>query len=315
MGSLKHARVRVGISGWRYPPWRGVFYPEGLRQKDELAYASRAFPSVELNGSFYSLQRPESYRDWYDATPEDFVFAVKGGRFITHMKRLRNVETALANFFASGLLCLGEKLGPILWQLPPTFRFEPEVLRRFFELLPRDLRAVERLARGHDPRLRGRVALERRSANRAVRHALEVRHDSFLDPAYVPLLKEHGVASCVADAAGLYPIIEDVTSDFAYVRLHGATELYVSGYDSRALRRWAEKIRSWQGVDVFVYFDNDVKVRAPYDARNLARLLEGKRPLPVPSVLAQVSEEPRSSWDAWPERDRARLNGGGTKRM
>lgn len=302
MGRLKQARVRVGISGWRYPPWRGVFYPEGLRQKDELSFASRAFPSVELNGSFYSLQRPESYRAWYDATPEDFVFAVKGGRYITHMKRLRDVETALANFFASGLLCLGEKLGPILWQLPPTFRYDRDTLRRFFDLLPRDLREVARLARRHDPRLSGRVALSLRGGNRAVRHALEVRHDSFLDSSYVPLLKQHGIASCVADAAGLYPLIDDLTSDFAYVRLHGATQLYVSGYGPAALRRWAEKIRAWRGVDVYVYFDNDVKVRAPYDAQNLSRLLEGKRPLPVPKVLARVSEEPRSTWQAWPAR-------------
>lgn len=302
MGRLKQSRIRVGISGWRYPPWRGVFYPEGLRQKDELSFASRAFPSVELNGSFYSLQRPESYRAWYDATPEDFVFAVKGGRFITHMKRLRDAETALANFFASGLLCLGEKLGPILWQLPPTFRYDRDTLRRFFDLLPRDLREVARLARRHDPRLSGRVALALRGGNRAVRHALEVRHDSFFDSSYVPLLKQHGIASCVADAAGLYPLIDDLTSDFAYVRLHGATQLYVSGYGAAALRRWAEKIRSWRGVDVYVYFDNDVKIRAPYDAQNLSRLLEGKRPLPVPKVLARVSEEPRSTWQAWPAR-------------
>lgn len=314
MGRLKQVSIRVGISGWRYPPWRGVFYPEQLRQKDELAYASRAFPSIELNGSFYSLQRPESYRAWHDATPENFVFSVKGGRFITHMKRLRDVDTALANFFASGLLCLGEKLGPILWQLPPTFRFDAEVLRRFFELLPRDLRELQQLASRHDGRLRGRVALELRGKNRPVRHALEVRHDSFLDPSYVPLLKQHGIASCVADAAGLYPLIDDLTSDFAYVRLHGATQLYVSGYDPKALRHWAEKIRGWRGADVFVYFDNDVKVRAPYDAQNLTRLLEGKRALPLPKALADVSEEPRSVWEAWPTRNRARVNAAETKR-
>src|SRR5689334_22429998 len=116
MELLEAPQVRVGISGWRYPTWRGLFYPPGLRQKDELSFASRVFPSIELNGSFYSLQRPTTYQDWYSATPRDFVFAVKGSRFITHMKRLRNARTALANFFASGLLCLGEKLGPLLWQ-------------------------------------------------------------------------------------------------------------------------------------------------------------------------------------------------------
>src|SRR3954464_2726735 len=120
--------IRIGISGWRYGPWRGKFYPKGLRQKDELAFASQQFSSIEINGTFYSLQSPDSFRAWRDTTPEDFVFAVKGPRFITHMKKLKDVETPLANFFASGVLALGAKLGPVLWQLPPSFRFGPERL-------------------------------------------------------------------------------------------------------------------------------------------------------------------------------------------
>jgi uncharacterized protein YecE (DUF72 family) len=293
-------RVRIGISGWRYPPWRGVFYPQGLRQTQELAFASRAFPTIELNGSFYSLQRPQSYRDWYAAVPDDFVFAVKGGRYITHMKRLRDVKPALANFFASGLLCLGPKLGPILWQLPPHFRFDAEVLRAFFELLPRTTHAVARLARQHDHRLVGRSQVDALGEDRPIRHALEVRHPSFDDPRYIELLREHGIASCVADSAGLYPVIEQTTADFVYVRLHGAKELYVSGYSDDELRQWAERIRVWQTKrDVFVYFDNDVKVRAPFDARNLALILAGKPTESPPASISTVTEEPRTSWAAW----------------
>jgi uncharacterized protein YecE (DUF72 family) len=323
---LSPAIARVGISGWTYPPWRKVFYPEGLRQADELAFAARSFPTIEINGSFYSLMRPESYRAWSAAVPDDFIFSVKGGRYITHMLRLRNAKTALANFFASGVLCLGKKLGPILWQLPPKLKFDPDALRAFFDLLPRTTAEVERLAREHDRRLDGRSALEAVDGLRPVRHALEVRHETFMDARYVDILREYGVASCVADSAGLYPVIEDLTADFAYARLHGAKRLYVSGYSTRDLQPWAARVRAWlSGSDavpakpslrrtaaadtgarsVFVYFDNDVKVRAPFDAQNLARLLEGKRPFRLPAVLETVTEEPLSSWDAWRPRRRA----------
>ncbi len=293
-------RVRIGISGWKYPPWRGVFYPPGLPQAQELAFASRAFPTIELNGSFYSLQQPQSYRDWYAAVPDDFVFAVKGGRYITHMKRLRDVKPALANFFASGLLCLGRKLGPILWQLPPNFRFERDRLRAFFELLPRTTRDVERLARQHDSRLIGRSQVDATSEDVPIRHTLEVRHTSFADPRYIELLREHGIASCVADSAGRYPMIEDATADFVYVRLHGAKELYVSGYSPAELQQWAGRIQQWRTRhDVFVYFDNDVKVRAPFDARNLAHILAGEATEAPPASIDNVTEEARTSWQAW----------------
>jgi uncharacterized protein YecE (DUF72 family) len=300
MTSLASSRVRIGISGWTYPPWRGVFYPPGLRQADELSFASRAFPSIELNGSFYSLQRPESYRAWYAAVPDDFVFAVKGGRFITHMKRLRDVKTALANFFASGLLCLGNKLGPLLWQLPPNLRFDPDVLRSFFDLLPRTTNDVERLARQHDRRLAGRSQIEAVDELPPLRHTLEVRHPSFEDARYLDVLREYGVASCVADSAGRYPMIEDLTADFAYARLHGAKELYVSGYSPAELKEWAARIRKWKrGRDVFVYFDNDVKVRAPFDARNLALILANQPTQAPPKSIETVTEEARTTWAAW----------------
>lgn len=275
--TLGKSEVRIGISGWRYAPWRGVFYPKGLRQSDELAYAARCFSSVELNGSFYSLARPTSYAQWRDATPGSFVFAVKGGRYITHMKRLRDVTTPLANFFASGPLLLGNKLGPILWQLPATITFDPAVLRGFLEQLPKSKREMADLAAQHDERLLGRSALTPLD-DALVRHTLEVRHSSFDTPAFYELLSEHSVACCVADSAGKFPQLDAVTAPFVYVRLHGSTELYVSGYRPEELRQWAKRVREWatQGLDVYIYFDNDAKVHAPFDARALYEML--KRP-------------------------------------
>ncbi|CAN5316820.1 DUF72 domain-containing protein [soil metagenome] len=278
--------IRIGISGWRYAPWRGTFYPEGLAQRRELEYASRHVNSIEINGSFYSLQTPDSYRRWHDATPEDFVFAVKGSRYITHMKRLRDVERPLANFFASGVLRLGPKLGPLLWQFPPNFKLDLERFERFFDLLPRDLEAAAKLARRHDDRLKARAWMQI-DGNRRLRHSVEIRHESFRDERFIRLLRRHRVALVVADTAGKWPFLEDVTGDFVYVRLHGDEEIYVSGYTDEALDVWARKIRRWaagkdaphadviksarkrKSRDVYVYFDNDVKVRAPEDARSL----------------------------------------------
>jgi uncharacterized protein YecE (DUF72 family) len=268
------AGVRIGISGWRYPPWRGTFYPKGLAQRDELTFAARHLSTIEINGSFYSLQRPEYYAAWAAQVPADFVFAVKGGRFITHMKRLADPEVSLANFFASGLLALGPKLGPMLWQLPPTLGFDPGLLSAFFRALPRTTTAAARLAARHDERLEGR-ALTVTDAERPIRHALEVRHPSFAVPELVELLREHQVALVVADTAGRWPALDAVTADFVYVRLHGDTELYVSGYSETALDVWADRARGWiqAGLGVWIYFDNDAKVRAPFDAISLSRRL------------------------------------------
>ncbi len=285
-------RIRIGISGWRYAPWRGVFYPKDLPQRRELEYASRAFPTVEINGTFYSLQRPESYRRWRDETPRDFVFALKGSRYITHMLRLRDAGAALAAFFASGPLALHGKLGPILWQLPPNFAYDEARLRGFFELLPKDAEQALRLARRRDKAgMKGRTVLSI-DRNRRLRHAIEVRHRSFEDPGFALLLREYGLALVVADTAGKWPLIEEPTADFMYLRLHGDKQLYVSGYGAAALKRWAGRIRAWseggqpRGArrigearvprrprDVYCYFDNDAKVHAPFDAQNLARLL------------------------------------------
>ncbi len=283
--------IRVGISGWRYAPWRGVFYPRGLPQRQELEFAAERMTTIEVNGSFYALQRPESYRTWAQATPDDFVLSVKGPRFVTHLKKLADVGTPLANFFASGLLALGPKLGPVLWQLPPTLGYDPDRLAAFFAQLPRTTQAAAELATAHDERLDGR-AWTTTDADRPVRHVMEVRHATFETPGFVELLRAHDVGLVVADTAGRWPVMHDVTSDVVYVRLHGDTELYVSGYDDAALDRWAARLRVWEaggepagartlagpaapsaGRDVFVYFDNDVKVRAPLDAMALERRL------------------------------------------
>lgn len=274
---LGGSTVRIGVSGWRYAPWRGVFYPHGLRQADELGFISRTFCSVELNGSFYSLQRPSLYATWRDATPDSFVFSVKGGRYVTHLKRLRDVDTALANFFASGVMCLGRKLGPILWQLPARVTFEPNVIERFLALLPRDTAGMAKLAANHDERVAGRSVVEP-LVQAPVLHTLEVRHPSFIDSRFYALLREHSVACCVADSGDEFPMLDEVTAPFVYARLHGSEELYMSGYRPAQLRSWSNRVRKWadQGCDVYLYFDNDGKVRAPFDAANLIRTLQGK---------------------------------------
>jgi uncharacterized protein YecE (DUF72 family) len=314
------ARIRIGLSGWRYAGWRGVFYPPGLAQQRELEFASRAFRTIELNGSFYSLQRPESYERWYDATPPGFVFAVKGGRYITHYLRLREFERPLANFFASGVLALDDKLGPFLWQFPPRFRYDPARMAAFLAALPRDAEAALALARRRDSRMKGRarLAIDR---NRPLRHAVEIRHPSFECHDFIALLREHRVALVVADTAGSWPYREDVTADFLYLRLHGDRELYASGYTDRALERWAARIRTWAAGgepadarrvsargpprrprDLFCYFDNDVKVRAPFDADRLMQKLALERDdpsfrFPPRSALARARPAaPLSPW-------------------
>ena len=266
--------IRVGISGWRYEPWRGVFYPQGLPQRRELEYCGLHFPTVEINGSFYSLQRPEYYEAWYRDTPPGFVFAVKGSRYITHMLRLNHIEKPLANFYASGILALKDKLGPFLWQFPEMFHFKPERLEAFFELLPRTTKQALALARRRDGRMTGRARLAI-DANRPLRHAVEVRHASFINGDFISLLKKHRIGLVVADTAGRWPKMFDLTADFVYVRLHGDKEIYASGYTRRALDAWAARIREWdRRGDVYVYFDNDVKVKAPYDALSLMDKLD-----------------------------------------
>jgi uncharacterized protein YecE (DUF72 family) len=276
-------------------------------------------PTIEINGSFYSLQRPEYYADWHDATPENFVFSVKGPQYITHRRRLKEIETPLANFFASGVFELKAKLGPILWQFPPMLPFIAERFEAFFAQLPHDTDAAAAIAARHDLG-DGRTSLVP-DRKRLLRHAVEIRHPSFVDPAFIALLRKHRIALVVADTAGKWPLLEDLTADFVYVRLHGDEELYASGYSDAALERWAQRFRTWsQGGqvddaylasstkprprasrDIYCYFDNDVKVHAPFNAATLMRKLGQETP------LGTAGEHPvyPKGWQAPVVRDRA----------
>lgn len=285
----KTGQIRVGISGWRYLPWRGVFYPPKLPQRQELEFASSKLTSLEINGTFYSMQRPTSFQSWYSSTPPDFKFSVKGPRYITHIQRLREVETPLSNFLASGVLLLREKLGPFLWQFPPSFKLDIEKMENFLKLLPHDSGAAKYLASNHDAWMKKRVAFEDADDHYKLRHAIEIRNKSFAVPEFLELLRKYDVAIVYADSVE-WPKITDVTSDFVYCRMHASEVLYASGYDAKALDQCAEWVLAWakgdepttekilkmitpaaKTRDVFVYFDNDAKVRAPFDAQELIR--------------------------------------------
>ena len=292
---MKH--IHIGISGWRYAPWRGDFYPEGLKQREELAFASRAVSSIEINGSFYALQTPERYAGWAAETPDGFCFAVKAPRYITHIRRLDDVATPIANFFASGPLQLGEKLGPILWQFPPSMAFDEQRFADFLALLPQDTEQALRSAKKADRLQDGSLDAPHQQK---LRHAVEIRHPSFCDPAFIKLLRKHNVALVFADSAGKWPYAEDLTADFVYLRLHGNKKLYESGYDEDAIDHWHQRIATWsrgqqpgdaqlidshkprarKSRDVYCYFDNDLKVRAPYDAHALLEKFDLARELP-----------------------------------
>ena len=281
--------ARIGISGWTYPPWRGVFYPKGLRQKDELSYAAGQFRTVEVNGTFYGLQKPDSFATWAAQVPQDFVFSIKAPRFITHIRRLRDVSVPVANFLASGVLRLGTKLGPILWQLPPSLVFDAQVVEAFLAALPHDTQAAAEIAAQHEKRLDGRD-WTKTDACRPLRHAIEIRHESFRDPAFIALLRQYRVALVCADTPQ-WPRLGDVTADFVYARLHGSDQLYASGYGDDAIAAWAGRVHTWQAGgtpqdldrvaaaaprrkrDVYVYFDNDIKVLSPRDAKSLETLI------------------------------------------
>jgi uncharacterized protein YecE (DUF72 family) len=282
-------KIRVGIAGWRFDGWRGGFYPEDLPQKRELEFASRKLSSIELNGTFYSTQKPQSFLAWKKETPDDFVFAIKGSQFITHVRRLENVEGALANFLAQGMLSLGRKLGPILWQLPPQTTFNAEKIEAFLKLLPHTHRQAAAYAKQRDEWMAGRSWLDV-DEDLPFRHAMESRHKSFATPAYIDLLRKYDVALVVADSVK-WPVMLDVTADFVYCRLHGSEKVYPDGYTEEGIDLWARRVVAWsQGDeatdgkrvhpepgpkrsarDVFVYFDDDNKERAPFDAQSLGR--------------------------------------------
>ena len=242
-------KIRVGIGGWVFPPWRGVFYPPGLPQAGELAHASRQVTAIEINGTFYGSQKPASFRRWHDETPEDFVFSLKGPRFVTHRSDLATAGPSIDRFFAGGVLELRDKLGPILWQFAPWMPFDEPAFAAFLELLPQRL------------------------DNRAMRHVVEVRHRSFASPSFAALLRRNQVAVAVVDDDN-YAALDDVTADFVYARLRRCAEGEPTGYAPATLDRWAERFRQ-QAVqrDYFVYFINGAKVRAPAAAKSLLQRL------------------------------------------
>lgn len=282
--------IRIGVSGWTYTPWRGAFYPKGLAQKRELTFLAETFNAIEVNGSFYGMQVPKSFANWAAATPEDTLFAIKGPRYLTHMLKLNGPEAPLANFFASGVLALGKKLGPILWQFPPNFGFNPDKLEAFFRLLPRTGEEAAGLGRRHDHRLRAEPYLDVNGVG-TIRHAMEIRHESFRDAGFIELLRRYEIALVCADTVD-WPLLMDLTADFVYCLLHGSVELYNSGYSTEELDRWAARVAAWaegrtmrdgnfvtgpttdrKQRDVFLFFDNTDKLQAPGDAKGLmARL-------------------------------------------
>jgi uncharacterized protein YecE (DUF72 family) len=242
--------IRVGIGGWVFPPWRGVLYPSGLPQARELSHASRQVTAIEINGTFYGSQKPESFRRWHDETPDDFVFSVKGPRFATHRKDLATAGPSIERFLASGVLELRGKLGPILWQFAPFLRFGEPGFEAFLALLPHEI------------------------DGRALRHVVEVRHSSFEEPAFPELLRRYRVAVALVDDEK-YPALDHVTADFVYARLRRSVVEEPTGYSPPALDAWAQRARDWQaaGRDCFVYFINGAKVRAPAAAKALIERL------------------------------------------
>jgi uncharacterized protein YecE (DUF72 family) len=243
-------KIRVGIGGWVFPPWRGTFYPKEVKQADELAYASRHVTAIEINGTFYRLQTPATYKKWHDETPDDFVFSLKGSRFITHRNDLSTAAPFIERFFASGMAELGDKLGPILWQFMPSLKFDEGNVAAFLEALPRTL------------------------GNRKLRHVLEVRSSSFKDPAFCKLMEKHEAAIAWVEDAKV-PLIETVTTDFVYARLRQCSEDEPTGYSPDALAAIAARFEAHAkaGRDCFVYFINGTKVRAPHAAMALIEQL------------------------------------------
>jgi uncharacterized protein YecE (DUF72 family) len=260
-------KIYVGIGGWTFEPWRGTFYPKGLQQARELEHASRAVTAIEINGTYYRLQKPESFAAWAKATPEGFMFSVKASRFCTNRRVLAEGGEAMRTFLASGLTELGAKLGPILWQFMPTKRFDPEDFGAFLALLPAEQDGV------------------------ALRHAVEVRHESFLVPEFIAMARKAGAAVVFADSAD-YPQIADLSGAFVYARLQDAREDEPTGYSAAALDRWTAIARSWadghspegleyltprpaaaDGRDAFVFMINGAKVRAPAAAKAMLERL------------------------------------------
>jgi uncharacterized protein YecE (DUF72 family) len=240
-------KIRVGIGGWTFEPWRGVFYPDDLPQKQELNYASRKLTSIEINGTYYSTFKPDSWKKWHDETPDGFVFAVKGSRYCTNRRELSGATESVQKFVGQGVAELRDRLGPINWQLMGTKKFDADDIAAFFKLLPREVGGI------------------------ALRHALEVRHETFKDPKFYDLARKYNVAIVFADDDD-FPAIDEPTADFTYARLMRTKEEVETGYDTAALGRWAKRAKEWaKRGDVFVYFISGAKVRAPAAAQALIK--------------------------------------------
>jgi uncharacterized protein YecE (DUF72 family) len=284
-------QIRIGMSGWTFDGWRGGFYPKGVKQREELAFASRRVNSIEINGTFYSLQKPHTFQKWYDETPEDFVFAIKAPQYITHIRRLKDVEEPLANFFASGLLCLREKQGPLLWQFPPNVMLKDDRFEKFLKILPHDSKSAAQVAKKHSDKMDGR-SYTKVDSDYSIRHAFEFRHPSFKNADFISMLKEYGVAVVFAHSGEKSPYMEDLTSDFIYARMHGQDKKFKKGYTKDVLRWWADRVELWTSGfqpadaetvlrekpkavkrDAYIYFDTEAKEYAPEDALNLAQRL------------------------------------------
>jgi uncharacterized protein YecE (DUF72 family) len=242
-------KIRVGIGGWTYEPWRGVFYPKGLPHKRELEFASRRLTSIEINGTYYSSFKPASWAKWRSETPEGFVFSMKASRYCTSRRQLAEAGQSIARFVGQGIAELGDRLGPINWQFMATKKFDPEDIEAFLKLLPREVEGLP------------------------LRHALEVRHPSFIDRRFYDLARRHKAAIVFADDEE-FPAIDEPTADFAYARLMRTKESVKTGYAAAAIGRWAERARGWaKRGDVFVYFISGAKLRAPAAAEALIKRL------------------------------------------
>ncbi len=269
MGSI--GTVRTGTAGWVFEPWRGTFFPEGLVQKKELAYAASRLTSIEINATFRANQKPASFARWASETPEGFEFSVKGPQLVTHIKRLKNCAEPLANFFASGPLALGSRLGPFVWQLPPNLAFDPKSFPAFLELLPKDVESYLALAAKADG-ARQEPFLDAKDVTR-IRHAIEPRHASFNTPDVDALFARHNVARVIADTVE-HPQ-RGLTADFAYCRLQGPARPEAAGYAEADIADWASTISGWRdaGRDVYAYFVHEDKLHAPQNAMALRRAL------------------------------------------
>jgi len=242
--STTAGEIRIGIGGWTFEPWRGVFYPEGLTQKRELEYASRQLTSIEINGTFYGSQKPESFAKWHDETPDDFVFALKAPRFATHRRVLAQAGESIERFVASGILELRDKLGPINWQFAPTKQFDAQDFDAFLALLPQH------------------------AGGRALRHAVEVRHESFRNPEFVALARKHGVAIVMAGDSK-YLQIADVSAPFVYARIMGTSDAHKQGYDDAALDRWSAHAQTWAAGGTPAGLETVAETEAPHAARDV----------------------------------------------